>query len=70
MQSPWGGSLKKILEVAFEDQAGDMHAAEEMLHVLDELAAEEDLHELRAGTPGASASSAPAGKNVYLEGLD
>ena len=67
---PGGGPLKKILEDAFEDQAGDMHTAQEMLHVLDELAAEDDLHELRAGTAGASASSAPAGKNVYLEGLD
>ena len=64
---PGGGVLKEILEGAFEDQAGDMRTAQEMLHVLDELAAEDDLHELRAGTPGASASSAPAWRNVYLE---
>ena len=67
---PGAGPLQKILEGALQDQAADMHTAQEILNVLDELASEDDLHELRAGTPGASASSAPAGKNVYLDGLD
>ena len=67
---PGGGVLQEILETALEDQAGDMRTAQEMLRVLDELAAEDDFHELRVGTPGVSASFVPAGKNVYLEDVE